>query len=177
MSVGGAELTLRNAAADDAAELAALGARSFVEKFGHMYAAQDLATFLVKAHSEAPVAAEIADPGMRIRLAERGGIVVGFCKLVMACGWPEHARGTRVIELKQLYTDPAMTGLGIGAALTDWALAEARAFGADEMQLSVWSGNDGAQRFYARYGFAHVADIEFWVGEQCDAEFLFARPV
>jgi ribosomal protein S18 acetylase RimI-like enzyme len=55
----------------------------------------------------------------------------------------------------------------------DWAMVEARAYGADAIQLSVWSGNTDAQRFYARYGFVKVADIEFWVGEQCDEEFLF----
>lgn len=92
----------------------------------------------------------------------------------MACGWPGHARGSNAIELKQLYTDPARTGGGIGASLMDWALGEARAFRADEVQLSVWSENHGAQRFYARYGFTKIADIEFWVGDQCDAEFLFA---
>ena len=53
-------------------------------------------------------------------------------------------------------------------------MAEARAYQADAIQLSVWSGNTDAQRFYARYGFAKAADIEFWVGEQCDEEFLFA---
>ena len=50
-----------------------------------------------------------------------------------------------------------------------------RAFGADEIQLSVWSGNDGAQRFYRRYGFEKVADIDFWVGQQRDEEHLFAK--
>ena len=45
------------------------------------------------------------------------------------------------------------------------------------MQLSVWSGNDGAQRFYARHGFAKVADVTFRVGEQIDEEFLFARMI
>jgi len=59
--------------------------------------------------------------------------------------------------------------------LMDWAMAVAAERNADEMQLSVWSGNDGAQRFYARYGFAKVADITFRVGEQLDEEFLFAR--
>jgi ribosomal protein S18 acetylase RimI-like enzyme len=56
----------------------------------------------------------------------------------------------------------------------DWALSMARERGADEVQLSVWSENDGAQRFYARYGFAKVADITFAVGEQLDHEYLFA---
>ena len=46
---------------------------------------------------------------------------------------------------------------------------------ADEVQLSVWSGNHGAQRFYARYGFEKIADVTFKVGEQIDDEFLLAK--
>ena len=80
-----------------------------------------------------------------------------------------------MIELKQLYTAPGRTGGGLGAALMDWALAFADDEGADEIQLSVWSGNDGAQRFYHRYGFAKVADTHFMVGQHRDEEFLFAR--
>jgi ribosomal protein S18 acetylase RimI-like enzyme len=57
----------------------------------------------------------------------------------------------------------------------DWIMDHARARGADEVQLSVWSGNPGAQRFYARYGFSKVADIHFMVGSHRDEEFLFAR--
>jgi ribosomal protein S18 acetylase RimI-like enzyme len=65
-----------------------------------------------------------------------------------------------------------MTGRGTGAALMDWALAEARARGCDAVQLSVWSENRAAQRFYARYGFAKIADIGFMVGSHRDEEFL-----
>jgi hypothetical protein len=66
-----------------------------------------------------------------------------------------------------------MTGHGLGAALMDWAIAEARAWRADALQLSVFSENFGAQRFYQRYGFDHVADIDFWVGNHRDDEFLY----
>jgi ribosomal protein S18 acetylase RimI-like enzyme len=103
-----------------------------------------------------------------------GEEIAAYCKLGLSCGWPDYARGSRVIELKQLYTDPAMTGMGIGAALMDWMFAEAKQRGADEIQISVWSGNHGAQKFYARYGFEKCADITFRVGEQLDEEFLFA---
>ncbi|GFE73093.1 GNAT family N-acetyltransferase [Novosphingobium sp. TCA1] len=168
-------MNLRLAAAADAAALADLGARSFVAKFGYMYTPEDLADFLADSHSEAKAAKEIADPSMRVFLAEEEGRLLGFCKLVLACGWPDHARGQSVIELKQLYTDPQTTGRGIGTALMDRALEIAREQAADEVQLSVWSGNEGAQRFYARYGFAKVADIYFMVGEQRDDEFLYAR--
>ncbi|MEE4452308.1 GNAT family N-acetyltransferase [Novosphingobium resinovorum] len=168
-------MDLRPATTADAPALARLGTDSFVAKFGHLYTAENLANFLAGSHSEGKVGKEIADPAMRVMLAERDGHLLGFCKLVMACGWPEHARGETVVELKQLYTDPAATGQGIGAILMDWALAEGAAFGADEMQLSVYSDNPGAQKFYARYGFEKVADIHFMVGEHRDEEFLFAR--
>lgn len=170
-------ITLRPATPEDAAALAELGRRAFIAKFADLYTEADLSAFLDSAHTEAVVSAELAKPAMRIQLAERDGEMAAFCKLVMACGWPEHARGTCAIELKQLYADPAMIGGGIGAQLMDWAVAAARAAGADEIQLSVFSENADAQRFYARHGFTKIADIHFWVGEQCDAEFLFAAMI
>lgn len=170
-------IALRPATPADAAAIADLGARSFTHKFAYLYNPDDLATYLGQAHTEAKVAAEIADPAMRTMLAVEEGKVLGFCKLVMACGWPEHARGAHVIELKQLYLDPDLTGRGLGQLFMDWTLAEAASFGADEVQLSVYSGNDGAQRFYDRHGFGKVADIHFMVGQQRDEEFLFARMV
>ena len=170
-------VSLRRALPADATALAALGRNSFVAKFGAMYCAQDLALFLAQMHSDDVIVREIASPQARYCLAERDGALVGYCKLGLACNWPEHARGHHAIELKQLYTAPGATGGGIGGALVEWARAEAAALGADEVQLSVWSGNSDAQRFYRRYGYAHVADTHFWVGEQRDDEFLFARMI
>lgn len=169
-------MILRDATPEDAPALAALGSAAFCASFAHLYCEEDLNAFLGASHSPAKVAAEVVDPGMRVQLAtDDDGALLGFCKLVMANGWPDHARAARVIELKQLYTAPAATGRGIGAALMDWALAEAQAYGAGEVQLSVYSDNTGAQRFYNRYGFAKVADIHFMVGHQRDDEFLFAK--
>lgn len=168
-------MDLRLARTEDVPALAELGRRSFTVKFGHLYNAADLAAFLGDSHSDAKIADEVADPAMRIMLAEENGRLMGYCKLVMACGWPEFARGDRVIELKQLYTDPDITGRGVGTVLMDWALGEARQFGADEVQLSVYSENEGAQRFYDRYGFEKTADIHFMVGRHRDEEFLYAR--
>ena len=155
--------------------LAEFGAHAFTTKFGHLYRSADLATFLAETHRQAKVGGEIADPRMRVMLAEEAGQLMGYCKLVMTCAWPENARGRRAIELKQLYTDPATTGQGIGARLLNWAMEEARRFGADEIQLSVYSENYGAQRFYCRHGFERIADIHFMVGEHRDEEFLYAR--
>jgi ribosomal protein S18 acetylase RimI-like enzyme len=167
-------MILRPATPEDAKALARLGRTSFVTKFGHIYAPEDLAGYLEEAHSEAARMAELAQDDIVICLADGGAALAGYCKLSLECGWPELARGARAIELKQLYTDPALTGQGIGALLMDWALDEARRRGADEIQLSVWSETPGAQNFYARYGFAKVGDTTFRVGKQLDEEYVFA---
>lgn len=169
------ELVLRAARPADIPALSHLAISSFVDKFGPLYSAADLAAFIAGSLAEPAIAAELANPARLYRLAERDGALLAFCKLGLTCGFPEYARGHNVLELKQLYAAAAATGGGIGGALMDWAMAEFAARRADEVQLSVYSGNDGAQRFYRRYGFEKVADITFKVGEQLDPEFLFAR--
>lgn len=166
-------MILRPAFLSDAPALAALGRDSFVAAFGHLYRDEDLRAFLTECYDEAAVAREIADPAFRHCLAaDESGALAGFCKLKFPSGYAAHSDAARPVALQQLYTDPARIGQGIGARLMDWALAEAAALGADAVQLSVWSENLGAQRFYARYGFARIADIAFFVGSHRDDEFL-----
>ncbi len=169
---------LRLAAPEDTAALADLARRAVSAKFQHLYKPEDFATFMEAAHSDAKVAKEIADPGMSVAVIEEDGALIAFCKLVLqstlSAGYSD---ALRPLELKQLYTDPERIGGGLGKRLMDWALAEAAQHGADEIQLTVYSENVEAQRFYHRYGFAKIADIEFWVGNHCDPEFLYARPM
>ena len=168
-------LILRPATEADIPALSRLAIDAFVAKFGTLYSEQDLNTFLAEALSEPAIAAELANPKRVYRLADRDGALLGYCKIGLSCGFPEYARGERVMELKQLYTAPDATGLGIGGKLMDWAMAEFAARGADEVQISVYAYNDGGHRFYRRYGFDKVADITFRVGDQLDEEFLFAQ--
>lgn len=168
-------LTLRPARPEDAPALARLGRESFVAAFGHLYRPEDLAAFLEQAYSEPAVADEIADPAIVHRLAQDagGGPLAGYCKLRHPSGYADYSDAANPIALGQLYTDPARTGAGIGAALMEWALAEARARGCDAVQLSVWAENHRAQRFYQRYGFVKIAAIDFWVGSHRDDELLY----
>lgn len=169
------DLILREATAADIPAISHLATESFVAKFGHLYSAGNLNAFLTESLSEPAIATELANPARLYRLAEAGGRLVGYCKIGLTCGFPEHARGQNVMELKQLYTASDATGMGIGKALMDWAMEQFAARKADEVQISVYAYNDGAQRFYQRYGFEKVADITFRVGDHIDPEFLFAQ--
>lgn len=166
---------MRAARSEDAEPLARLGRESFCDKFAHLYKPEDLASFLEEAYSVEAVAKEIADPAIthRLAIAEDGKALTGFVKMRHPSSYAEHSDARDPIGLGQLYCDPKRTGEGIGSALMDWAMAEARNRGCDAIQLSVWSENYGAQRFYERYGFSKIADIYFMVGEQRDDEFLY----
>ena len=170
-----AAMILRPALPEDAPALSALGRDAFVAAFGHLYEPLNLAQFLDMVHDVNAVAQEIADPAIIHRLAADGlgGALAGYAKLKQPSDYAAYSDAHNPIVLGQLYTAPGRTGEGIGAALMEWAIAEARLRGSDAIQLSVWSENYGAQKFYQRYGFGHIADIDFWVGNHRDDEFLY----
>lgn len=171
-------MDLRPATPDDVPALAALGRASFTHAFGHLYRPEDLAAFLAEVHDEAHVAAEITGDQCRHLLAVgEDGALLGFCKLRYPSKLAADSPAADPLELSQLYCAGHATGQGVGAALMDWALTEARTGGHDAIHLSVYSENFGAQRFYHRYGFAKIADTTFKVGEQLDAEFVFEKPL
>ena len=168
-------MILRPATEADATALAELGSASFVAAFGHLYKPEDLAQFLADYRTPEKFRAHLADPPTLIQVAEVDGRLAAYCLIVRGQNFDERPepRPTRPVFVSQLYCAADMTGRGLGAALLEWAIAQGRAWGADAMQLSVFSENYGAQRFYHRYGFEHVADIDFWVGNHRDHEFLY----
>ena len=166
-------MVLRPAKHDDAAALARLGRESFCAAFEHLYPHDDLAEFLAKAYSEQTVANEIADDRFIHCLADDTERLLGYCKLCKPSAFAEHSEANTPLSLNQLYTQPDLTGKGVGAELMEWAIEEARKLGCDAIQLSVWSENHRAHRFYERFGFEKIADIAFWVGSHRDDEFLF----
>ena len=166
-------MILRPATLDDTQALSRLGRETFCAAFEHMYEPADLDAFLQQVYSEDSVRQEIEDNHCIHRLAEDESGLLGFVKLRHPSWYEDDSDAANPIALGQLYTRTDRIGEGIGAALMDWAMGEARERGHDAIQLSVWSGNHGAQRFYARYGFEKIANIDFWVGNQRDDEFLY----
>ncbi|WP_234024891.1 GNAT family N-acetyltransferase [Tsuneonella amylolytica] len=173
-------ILLRPATPDDVTELVGVGRQTFIDAFAHLYSESDLAAFLDNWRSPERIAANIAAPDTRVTVATGAdGAIVAYCTTVFGKGFDERPepRPEHPAFLSQLYCLGSETGRGTGAALIEDCLAEARHRGCDAVQLSVWAENYGAQRFYARYGFAKVADIDFWVGDHRDDEFLLELPL
>lgn len=159
----------RNAGPDDAPVLARLGRATFTETFGHLYAPEDLAAFLEN-HSENRWRGELTDPAFAVRLAEEEGRAAAYAKLGPLSLPFETKRPA--IELRQFYVLKPWHGRGVASELMRWALAEARARGAEELYLSVFVDNHRARRFYARYGFEMIGTYHFMVGAQADDDLV-----
>ena len=167
-------MLVRRAGTDDAAVLAALGASTFIDAFGHLYSAEDLQAFLHESHAADAYVALLADPAYALWLAERDGVAIGYA-LAGPCGLPHADVKPEDGELKRLYVTARAQGTGIGARLFDEALAWLERDGPRTLWISVWSENYGAQRFYGRYGFEMAGEYEFIVGRQRDREFMYRR--
>ena len=168
-------LRIRRAGAGDAATLSSLAARTFTETFGHLYPRQDLDAFLAEAYALERQATILAHPDYAVWLLEDDGRAVGHAA-AGPCGLPHPQVAAGDGELKRLYVLASHQGGGWGGRMFGeaerWLLRD----GPRALWIGVWSENLGAQRFYARHGFAKVGTYGFPVGRVRDLEFILHRP-
>ena len=167
----------RAPAEDEVEALAELSRETFREAFAHLYSADDLALFETQVYAPDVIAAEMANPDRRYLVAFDDGRMIGYCKIGFDKSLDYDWGDRKIVELKQLYVFASHHGGGVAQHLTNWAIAEAQAVAADALLLSVYSDNPRGQRFYQKYGFTHVADTYFMVGNQRDDEYLYLKPL
>jgi ribosomal protein S18 acetylase RimI-like enzyme len=160
-------ITYRDIGPEDAASLADLHRRSFVETFAHLYRPEDLEAFLDQLNEEG-FRAELLDGRHQVRFAEADGEPLAFVKLGPITLPVEPSRPA--LEFRQLYVLKQWQGAGVAQALSEWAIEQARRRGAEELYLSVFVENHRAKAFYRRYGFTYVGPYKFMVGEQADED-------
>ena len=162
-------VSFRRATPADAAAMAELGAQTFTDTFGHLYQPGDLELFLQN-HSPENWDKELNDPAFEVRLAERGGKLVGYVKLGPP-HLPFEPRG-EAAELRQLYVVEEVKGQGVAHGLMRWVIERARDQGAAYLYLSVFTENHRARRFYERYGFEPEGTYAFMVGTHADEDIV-----
>jgi ribosomal protein S18 acetylase RimI-like enzyme len=165
---------LRHCDAGDAVVLAALGAGTFMESFGHLYPAQDAHDYVEKHYSLAQTQREMAEPFTHFWLLEAEGEAIGYAKLGL-CKLPlpegiSTCAPDKAYELHRLYIKKTHQGGGHGPLLLRHTMQAVAHAGGQEMYIGVWSQNDRALALYGRHGFAVVANYWFEVGSQRDDE-------
>jgi ribosomal protein S18 acetylase RimI-like enzyme len=101
------------------------------------------------------------------------GEVAGYVRLARA---GPLAASAHVLTINGIAVDPSRQGRGVGRALLDAAVAEARGRGARRLTLRVLGDNEPARRLYAAAGFVVEGELrgEFRLGGRYVDDVLMA---
>lgn len=89
-------------------------------------------------------------------VCEREIEVIGFCVVTLRNPSENHLLKARnVAFVEDLCVDEQCRKMGVGKALMEEMERQAKAKGADAMELTVWSFNDNAVKFYENLGMSH----------------------
>lgn len=166
--------SIRRATLTDAGLLAELGARTFYDTFAVDNTPEDMAAYLSAAFSRALQESELNDPDTRFLIAEIDGAAVGYAKL-QSNPAPSCVTGLNPIELCRLYVSRTVIGSGVGAALMQACIDEAKLEGYKTMWLGVWERNERAQKFYKRWDFQIAGEQNFQLGSDAQKDLVMYR--
>ncbi len=96
----------------------------------------------------------MTDAELPIFVAVDGARVVGYIFAIIS----ETKNSTMLVDMKTIHLDDVCVdvscrGTGIGSMLMEYVTEWAKSVGCTRMDLDVWEFNDGARRFYEKYGF------------------------
>ncbi len=166
-------MIIREARERDVPPLAAFARRTFKDAFAASMAPGDL-----KAHLDQHLSPQRLGEMIRedlFFLAEIRDRLVGFLQLGAARIADAPARGA--MEIRRLYVLGHFQNEGIGSKLMRTTLDHLASHGDPDIYLDVWAENEGAQRFYRRFGFETVGERPFHVasGAQTGVDLVMRR--
>lgn len=169
-------INIRHAASDDARLLTDLSSTTFRDAFAQhpKNAPDDLARYMQQAFSLEQITAELADSKNLFLLAEIGGELAGYAKLIFDNIEPG-VTADKPVELSRLYSHQKFLGKGVGQALMDGCFERAKTDGSDVMWLGVWEFNPRARRFYEKHGFYEVGKHTFQLGSDPQTDLLMQK--
>ncbi len=173
--VADSSFVIRRAALADADLARDLTMRTFAETFGHLYPPEDLAQFFRTAYTLDAFERLLSSDTHALWLLECDQRAIGHA-LAGPCILPHPDAVPHDGEIQRLYILKEAHNGGWGGKLMRTALDWLERGEPRTLWIGVWSENQGAQRFYGRYGFEKVGEYLFPVGKTNDREFILRRP-
>ena len=160
------ELQIRPAQPADAAVVALLGRITFAETFGHLFVDHetDLTQYLDGVFGVAKIERSLDKASNAYWLAALDRLPVGYAKLKIGSA-PPGGRQKDADQLQKIYVLRSFLGHGVGAALMQPIIGEARQR-ASFLWLDVLRENARAIEFYRRFGFRALGEDTYAIGAQ-----------
>jgi GNAT superfamily N-acetyltransferase len=177
MTADGTAIAIERVDVSGAESLTRLAARLFVQTFGAENTPDNMRLYLASAFSPEAQSAELSDPDRAIWTAvSETGDAIGYAMLRRGTRAPG-ITGERPAEVQRIYADLEWHGRGVGHALMNACIAQARAWQCDELWLGVWEQNPRAIAFYEKTGFRAVGRQTFMLGRDVQHDWVMAFPL
>lgn len=145
--------------------ISAISTQTFLESHGHSAPKSDIEAYTSLKFSEAQMAEELSEPQNQFFLGYRDGQLAGYSKLVVNATDP-NGYGNNSAKLERLYVLAESMGSGLGEALFQKVVKQAKLNGQTGIWLFVWKENHRAIRFYQKRGFDIVGAHNFAISER-----------
>jgi len=155
----------------DATMLSELGAKTFYDTYASDNTPENIDAYIRKSFSTEIQIDELSDPNIIFLIAELENEPVGYAKLKLDSK-DESITGTKPIEIERIYSLQQYIGKGIGKALMQAAIDEAKQKACDSIWLGVWEKNPRAINFYKKWGFREVGTHIFMLGDDPQRDFI-----
>ncbi|HEX8287876.1 MAG TPA: GNAT family N-acetyltransferase [Pyrinomonadaceae bacterium] len=157
-------LSIRPADVFDTNIICALGVTTFYEAYFEQDDSDDLANYVMESFDREKIETDLNDRNSTFFIAELNGRAVGYAKL-RENSEVECLKNENAIELQRIYILERVKGQGVGVELLNRCAETARAKGYETIWLSVWTENPSAVKFYEKFGFAIVGEVQFPYGK------------
>ena len=163
-------MKIRIATPADAATLAALSLKTFVDTFAPHNRAEDMDAYTSIAFGEEKQRRELETEGVITLLGEEDAETIAYSQLRHTPGAPHGD-----VEIARFYVDQPHHGRGIAQMLMDAVEQNARALGGARIWLGVWEHNLRAIAFYRKRGFVQCGAQPFLLGSDLQTDWVMNR--
>jgi len=163
-------MLIRVATPADAATLAAISLKTFVDTFAPHNTAADMGSYTSGAFSEETQRRELETEGVVTLLGEEDGDTIAYAQVRHTPGSPHGD-----VELARFYVDQPHHGRGVAQTLMDAVEQHAIALGGTRLWLGVWEHNLRAIAFYRKRGFVQCGAHPFILGTDVQTDWLMNR--
>ncbi len=154
-------MTLRAAEITDASALAALSIEVWVHTYLREGVSSFFADFVLKTYTAQYFINILQDPSETLVVSQNKVGLDGFVRVSQ--NRPAPVPGCGSVEISSLYVQPRHHGRGIGHALLQAALDEAKRLQTPDLWLATNAENHPAIRFYLANGFDQAGETTFCI--------------
>lgn len=169
-----AELTIRPATKGDLPVIQKLATITFTATFSPYRDAADVRKYCDQAYALPVLTSEIAEKHSQWFVALIKDQAVGYLKLNWD-GAQTEPNCPEAMEIQRIYVLPDYQHCHIGSTLMKTALHFAAIHGFETIWLGVWENNQKALSFYRSFGFKHVSDHTFVMGNHHQRDYMMVR--